>query len=188
MDEWFHNLPPAAQAGLRARMTMIVRGLPPSIQMQLARYLAGIGHANPVPSGVDGMGFYHEVTVGGRQYPGSQVVAGLGIWGALIGAVAQTGTQVYLAREDKHLQQGLQANALATDKAIQEASINAAKETQLAMIKAQAEAAQIAGGASVARASVYAPAIASSIKWVGLAVVAVAFVGGGAWFVTRKKK
>ncbi len=181
-DAWFHSLPAAAQDGLSARMTLIVRNAPAAVQMALQRYLARTGHANPVPSGVDGLGFYHNVSIRG------QGVAGLGQWGALISGVMQVGAGLYTAHENKDLAKDLQSSALANDRAIAQATLAMQKETELAMINAQREAAQIAGGASVARAATYAPVIGSSLKWIGLAVVAVAAVGGGAWFVTRRKK
>lgn len=191
-EAWFDSLPGPARATLAARLTQIVQNAPPTFQLALKRYIASTGHVNVVPMGVDGMGFWHTVSVRGTATPGSQVAGGLGQWGALISGVisaaASTGVSLYTAREQNSLAKDLQANALQNDATIQSAALAAQKETQLALIAAQMQAAQIAGAASVGRASVYAPVLASSMKWVGLAVVAVALVGGGVWAVRRKKK
>ena len=188
-EAWFSSLPTAAQNQLATRLTQIVQNAPPVLQLAIQRYIASTGHVNVVPMGVDGMGFYHEVTVAGRQYPASQPIAGLGQWGALISAAAQVGTSLYVAKDQASLAKSLQANSLENDKAIADATLQMQKETQLALINAQTQAAQIAGAASIQNAATYAPVIGSSIKWIGLAVVAVALVGGGgAWFMSRRKK
>ncbi len=188
-EAWFESLPPAARANLEARLTQIVRRMPAAMQLALQRYIVSTGHANPIPSGVDGMGHFHTTSVRTSR---SNAVAGLGQWGAIIsgviGAAAQTGASLYTAHEQKDLAKDLQSNALANDRVIQEAALAAQKETQLALIAAQAQAAQIAGAASIGRANAYAPVIASSMKWIGIAVAAAALVGGGVWAVRRKKK
>lgn len=191
-ESWYESLPPAARAGLAERLTLIVRSMPPVAQLALRRYVVKTGHQPPISIGVDGLGHYHTVEVCGSKYVTGPQIDGLGQWGAIIsgviGAAAQTGTQVYLAHEQKDLQKDLQSASLANDRQIQEALAAANKETQLAMIAAQTEAAQIAGAASVGRAQQYAPVLASSMKWVGIAVAAVALVGGGIYFTRRKKK
>jgi hypothetical protein len=187
-EKWFLSLPPRAQDLLKQRLTRIVQSLPPVLQLELRRNIAQGGHANPVPSTIDGMGHFHTVSVRGQEFATSQE---LGQWGALVGSLIGAGMQVggslYTARQEQRLTRDLQSNALATDATLQQAAINAQRETQMALIAAQTQAAQIAGGASVARAQINAPAVATALKWGGISV-GVAVVGIGAYFVLRRKK
>lgn len=189
IDDWYKALPSTAQRSLDQRLLAIVRAAPAPLRLALQRDMAYSSPADPIPMSLDGMGTYHHTTVRGtRQF----LSGGLGWVGPLISTVISTGAQVgaglYTARESRDLAKDLQSNALRNDRAIAEATLTMQRETELAMIAAQQQAAAIAGTASIGRAQAYAPVLASSMKWVGIAVAAVAIVGGGAWFVTRKKR
>lgn len=189
-DQWFRALPARAQDLLKSRLTAIVRSMPPVAQLALRRAVAAGGHSNPIPTALDGVGHYHQVTVGGSKFVTSHEL-GLGMWGSIIsgvlGAGMQVGGSLYNAREEGKLARDLQSNALATDVKLQQAALDAQRETQLALIAAQTEAARIAGGASVARAQINAPAFASALRWGGL-TMGVAVAGLGAYFILRRKK
>jgi len=164
------GLPPQVRATLQARLTAIVQGLPPVLQLAYIRHMAQSGHPNPVPLPTQGLDGY--------------VDGGLGQWGALVGALitagAQAGTSVYEARQSSNLQKQLQSNALASTANIDAAQTAAAVKAQAALIGAQQDAAKIAGGAEVAVAQVQAstaPEKSSEFMWVGIGAVALAILG-----------
>lgn len=185
VDDWYKALPSSAQRDLDKRLIAIVRRAPPVIRLALQRDMAYSSPADPMPMSLDGMGYYHTTSVRGDR---SYLAGGLGWIGPLISSVMQVGVGLYTAREQRDLAKDLQSNALQNDRAIAEATLAMQRETELAMIAAQRDAASIAGAASVGRAQQYAPVLASSMKWIGIAVATVAVVGGGAWFVSRRRK
>jgi hypothetical protein len=170
MEAWILGLPPRVRATLQARLTSIVQGLPPVLQLAYIRHMAQSGHPNPVPLPTQGLDGY--------------VDGGLGQWGALVGALitagAQAGTSVYEAKQSANLQKQLQSNALASTASIDAAQTAAAQKAQAALISAQQDAAKIAGGAEVTAAQVQAataPEKASEFMWIGGGVIALALLG-----------
>jgi len=172
-EKWVRSLPSVVQNNLEKRLTAIIQRMPDALQLEFRRRMIETAGMNPVPLTVDGLS--------------SDGLGWYAAAGAVVGALFQTGGAIYTAREQKDLTKDLQSNALAHDSVLQQAALQAQKETQLALIQAQTEAAQIAGGASVARAQINAPVLASAMKWGGITLGAVALLVGG-YIVIKKKK
>lgn len=178
---WFESLPPIVQQRLADQLTSIVRGMPVPLQIQLQASLISQGVRSPVPM-LDGLGLVDAAVTAGSAAMD---------WGAIIGSLASAGMQVgaglYTSHQNQSHQQDMQNNALAHNQQMQSAALAAQVKANQALLAAQTQAAQIAAAAKVQTASINAPVLAASMKWIALAVGAVALAGGG-YFVLRRKK
>jgi len=133
-EAWILSLPAQARTNLTKRLAQIYQGLPAAAQLAIQRAIIADGHTMPVSPTVDG----------------------LGQWGALITAVSQIGTTLYTSKMQNNLTEDLQSNALAQNAQIAAARLEAEKQTQLALIQAQREAAQLASASSSATTALFA--------------------------------
>ena len=175
---WLASLPSSVRTTLQARLTAVVQGLPPVSQLAYLRYMAKIGHANPVPLPQAGLDGYRDGMHG--SWGLGQFEALISAIPALVSAGAQAGTSIYEAQQSNDLQKELASNSLASQDQIASANLAAAQKAQAAMLAAQQDAAKIAGGAEVQVAQIQAttqPQRTTEYMWIGGGVIALALLG-----------
>lgn len=172
-DKWLTSLPRNVQGEVRDGIQKIAQGLPPLLQVALAKTTIQNGYSLPFSLPLEGLGCACD--------PGASGLGQYEAFGAIAGALLKTGGEIYSSKLSNDMQKSLANNAAKQDANIAKAQADAAVKTQKLLADAQVKAAQALAKSSVQKAQAHAPIIIAGISVVALA-------GFGAFLLYLKRK
>ncbi len=168
-EDWVNTLPPDARAQFLAKARTILRNLPESTRIALARRLVQEGIRVPEELATGGLG---DAAPSGGADAGIGAAAGI-----LIGAAAT----VYANQQTLQANNRLNDSANATNAQIAQINANAGIVMNQAFATAATQSAAYRAQTTVSTM----PTIA---KWSAIGVLGLAAMGFGTWYLVRRRK